>query len=397
MATISLRLDTRRANAQGLFPIQFTLSIKGRTTSIGTGISIRAEHWIGEINKAVKPQCPNARAINDSIEKLYFEYSNRLREIDARGHAYSVAELRKVLTEKKEDSSRKIRFIDYMTRYAESRRTDKSTEACLYTLKVIRDFAGDDIAFCDITSNWLKVFDVELAARGISTNTRAIHFRNIRAAFNSAIKEDVIGIETYPFRKFKISASRKDKEALTVEQLRQITAYRPSSKAESIARDLFLLSFYLCGANLIDLYNFGKSKQGRIVFVRTKTSGKNENPVSILIQPEAAAIISEYAGDTLLLRFAEDATCYQTFANSVQKGVRRMARHLNIEGLTFYWARYTWATIADSIGIAEKEIGKGLGHADTSIAGKYYIAYDWTKVDRANRQVIDYVNGVYEV
>ena len=56
-----------------------------------------------------------------------------------------------------------------------------------------------------------------------------------------------------------------------------------------------------------------------------------------------------------------------------------------------YWARYSWATIADSIDIPEKTISKGLGHVDKSLAGRKYIAFDWSKVDKANRQVIDFV------
>jgi hypothetical protein len=56
-----------------------------------------------------------------------------------------------------------------------------------------------------------------------------------------------------------------------------------------------------------------------------------------------------------------------------------------------YWARYSWATIADSIGVQEKLISKGLGHVDKSLAGRTYISFDWSKVDRANREVIDHI------
>lgn len=63
-------------------------------------------------------------------------------------------------------------------------------------------------------------------------------------------------------------------------------------------------------------------------------------------------------------------------------------------GADLYWARYTWATLADKLGVSEKEISKGLGHVDTSIAGKFYISYDWTKVDRANRTVLDYLSNM---
>lgn len=149
----------------------------------------------------------------------------------------------------------------------------------------------------------------------------------------------------------------------------------------------------MCGMNLVDLFHLDRLRDGRTHFVRTKTSGKNINPVSILVQPEAAEIIARYAGTDHVLRFAEEPATYQTFNNRIQKAIRAIAQELNIEGLTFYWARYTWATLADKIGISEKEISKGLGHVDASIAGKFYISYDWTKVDRANRMVIDYINS----
>ena len=56
MASISLKLDRRRANVRGLYPIQFLLSSKGKVTTIGTGINILPEHWNGEVNKAVVPK-----------------------------------------------------------------------------------------------------------------------------------------------------------------------------------------------------------------------------------------------------------------------------------------------------------------------------------------------------
>lgn len=395
MATISLKLDCRRANVRGLYPIQFLLSSKGKVTTIGTGINILPEHWNGEVNKAVVPKCPNARAINESIEALFFRYTNTLRELDNSGKlaGKSVSEIKALLTEVK-TTSNKESLSDYFHRYADSRRTENSRLACLYTLKTIEAFDKSDLSFESITVIWLKAFDAYLEKQSTSINTRALHFRNLRAVFNSAINEDLIGLEYYPFRKFKIASSRKDKEALTEEQLQRLLAYETPYPFRRTARDLFLLSFYMCGMNLVDLFHLDRLRDGRAHFVRTKTSGKNINPVSILVQPEAAEIIARYAGTNHVLRFAEESATYQTFNNRIQKAIRAIAQELNIEGLTFYWARYTWATLADKLGISEKEISKGLGHVDTSIAGKFYISYDWTKVDRANRTVLDYVKSL---
>lgn len=398
MASISLKLDRRRATARGLYPIQFLLSSKGKVTTIGTGVNIRPEHWNGEVNKAVLPKCPNARAINESIESLFFKYTNTLRNLENDGKLVgkSVTEIKKLLVEVRSGSSKES-LTDYFSRYAESRRTEKSREVYRYTLKTIRAFDNEEVPFEKVNVIWLKAFDAHLEKQGVGINTRAIHFRNLRAVFNSAINEDLIGLEYYPFRKFKIASSRKDKEALTEEQLQRLIAYDTPYPFRLTARDLFLLSFYMCGMNLVDLYHLDRLRDGRAHFVRTKTSGKNINPVSILVQPEAAEIIARYAGAEHVLRFIEERATYDTFIHQVQRALRHIAKELGIEGLTFYWARYTWATLADKLGISEKEISKGLGHVDTSIAGKFYISYDWTKVDRANRTVLDYIKSLQTV
>lgn len=398
MASISLKLDRRRATARGLYPIQFLLSSKGKVTTIGTGVNIRPEHWNGEVNKAVLPKCPNARAINESIESLFFKYTNTLRNLENDGKLVgkSVTEIKKLLVEVRSGSSKES-LTDYFSQYAESRRTEKSREVYRYTLKTIRAFDNEEVPFEKVNVIWLKAFDAHLEKQGVGINTRAIHFRNLRAVFNSAINEDLIGLEYYPFRKFKIASSRKDKEALTEEQLQRLIAYDTPYPFRRTARDLFLLSFYMCGMNLVDLYHLDRLRDGRAHFVRTKTSGKNINPVSILVQPEAAEIIARYAGAEHVLRFIEERATYDTFIHQVQRALRHIAKELGIEGLTFYWARYTWATLADKLGISEKEISKGLGHVDTSIAGKFYISYDWTKVDRANRTVLDYIKSLRTV
>lgn len=393
MAKITLVLDTRRANVHGRYPILLRLSHNSKSTSIGTGVAVLAEHWCGEVDRAVTSQCPNARQLNADLETLYFKYSNALRRLEQTEdiRTLPVTELKNRIIggDKPHETER---LTDYFARYADSRRKENSRIASRLTLNTILAYCGP-MYFTQATVPWLKAFESHLIERGNSTNTRAFHFRNIRAVFNSAINDEVIGQELYPFRKFKIKSGKKAQTVLTKEQLQTLLHYPFRTKTQQMARDLFALSFYTCGLNMIDLYQLTELKNGRAVFVRTKIATRNDDAISLLIQPEARAIIDRYRGRTHVLSFAEEYPTYETFANRMQKAIRRIGTQLDIEHLKFYAARYTWATLADKLGINEKEISKGLGHVDTSVAGKYYIAYDWTKVDRANRQVIDYVLG----
>lgn len=55
-----------------------------------------------------------------------------------------------------------------------------------------------------------------------------------------------------------------------------------------------------------------------------------------------------------------------------------------------YTARRTWATIASKLDIPKDVIGKGLGHSEWfSSTTDIYIDFDSSKIDKANRQVLD--------
>ena len=58
-------------------------------------------------------------------------------------------------------------------------------------------------------------------------------------------------------------------------------------------------------------------------------------------------------------------------------------------GITTYWARHSWATIAASLDIPKETIAAALGHGGNTVTD-IYIDFDRAKIDRANRMVIDW-------
>ena len=63
-----------------------------------------------------------------------------------------------------------------------------------------------------------------------------------------------------------------------------------------------------------------------------------------------------------------------------------------VPGLTTYWARHTWATIAASLDVPKETIAHALGHGNDTVTD-IYIDFDKRKVDEANRKVLDFVFG----
>ena len=61
------------------------------------------------------------------------------------------------------------------------------------------------------------------------------------------------------------------------------------------------------------------------------------------------------------------------------------------KGLTTYWARHTWATIAAELDIPKETIAAALGHSIGNPVTSIYINFNTHKIDEANRRVLDYV------
>ena len=67
-----------------------------------------------------------------------------------------------------------------------------------------------------------------------------------------------------------------------------------------MAKELYMLSFYLCGMNAVDIYHTTPKnvRNGRIEYNRAKTKGRRKDRafISIKIVDEAKPLIEKYLG-----------------------------------------------------------------------------------------------------
>ncbi|PWK80348.1 integrase-like protein [Mucilaginibacter oryzae] len=136
------------------------------------------------------------------------------------------------------------------------------------------------------------------------------HMRDLRILFNNVCDfyndEDmeVIIVKHNPFSKYKIGKPAKNtKPKLNIKQVRKIMNCEvPINSRMELARDLAMLSFYLCGMNAADLFrlppaSFLLSRQ-RLEYNRKKTMTRREDEafMSINIPDIAVPLIRKYAG-----------------------------------------------------------------------------------------------------
>jgi integrase len=268
------------------------------------------------------------------------------------------------------------------------------------TLRKLQQYTSTALFFEDINLDWLQDFERFLQKKGNSVNTIGMDFRNIRAVYNNAIDNDVVGLQYYPFRKFKIKKEETEHRAISADELRKVFDFE-GTESENWARDVAKLMFFLVGINAVDLFSLDNISSGRINYRRNKT----KRIYSIRQEPETIPLLAQFKGSEHLLVFEEQ---FSTVANFLKKlngqsitnkngekittkrGLNTIGKKLGIANLTSYVMRHTWATIAAELDIPKETISAALGHGKKTVTD-IYIKFDRKKIDQANRKVIDYI------
>lgn len=266
----------------------------------------------------------------------------------------------------------------------------------------------------EINTHFLRKYEVHLkslkniGSRGIEKNLILL-----RALFNFARSEyndedsGLILIPHYPFASYKIpKADIPQKRALDITDIIAINNYeyeRPKSTRviESprsvLARDVYMLSFYLLGINSADLYNIDKMKNGRLEYNRTKTKDRRPDKafISVRIPKKAIPLIEKYKDKTgeRLFNFHRRFSTSEGFNVAINKGLKVVGKSVGIDELQYYSARHSWATIArNKCNISKDDIAMALNHTDPDRrTTDYYIETDWSIIDKANDKVLKYL------
>lgn len=412
MVKATIYFDARRPDASGKGHIRVRVTKLGKTAMFSLGISILPSQW--ENGQVINH--PNSAVLNSILSIKKGEIDRSLMEMSAIGllvgkTPQEIAILiqerldpdfaKKVQEDKERASLEYTFFCTYFEIYTQKKDNLGTKKLYEDTLNKIYSFLSQEgvsplrFTFNDLTKEWLTSFE-KFCLRTERQNTASRHLRDIRAVLNSAIEDELTSI--YPFRKFKIKKEETLDKSYSAKELRQLFNYEcyPGGQQESV--DIFKLMFCLIGINCVDLYNAGKPERGRINYTRKKT----HKPYSVKIEPEAAEIITKYAGQDTLLCIKDNCSNYKTYFNRMIKtlkkvGQKRISGKKNcgdalLPDICTGSARTSWATIAqEELDIPRDIIAAALGHHTIDVTTTY-LRTDWRKkVDMANRKVLDWV------
>ncbi|WP_163321639.1 tyrosine-type recombinase/integrase [Draconibacterium mangrovi] len=387
MATVKLKLNKNyksKDEKNNSYPLVFVIGNRSTHAHISTEIKLPEEYWDPvKLIKKGAPGIDNPSFQNTQLATKLSDLYTFINKLSTTGeiNALSAAQIKA-----KYQSSKIKEKYDFYTYFEYYITTKGESTATIYkrTYKILQNFNSSRLSFSDVNARFLRDFT---SWHDKSTNGTAIHLRNIRAVFNAAIDDDVIGLELYPFRRFKIPKAKTRKRNITAGQIKTFKDAELYG-VPHLARDVFMLQFYLIGINLKDLTYLKKSsvKRGRLEYTRMKTGTE----YSIKLEPEAKRLIKKLSGKKYLICLAERYQNYDSIKKEINKKLKAAAKSVKIqEPLSTYYSRHSWATIAHKLNIPEDTIAAALGHQSAHKITSIYIERDISKVDNANRKVLN--------
>ena len=415
MARLSLSLD-KRSKTNGASQIRLRINHRGTSAFVGTGVYIEERFFIpGSIHDPIHQKAPMAMVLRDKVSREVRKFEEFLSALDGAELARLTApEIKErvcggahtsdmsvsgsiggqlVGTNKKSPQSGD--FLSFFDEYTESRRTAKTRESYEYCAKLLREYCKDrglrTLTFIDIDYSRLVDYARWLTDGGKGDATRHMMESYVRAAYRDAQKRRLVSRDQDPYYDYKIApVPLKDIECLTAKQMKMLMTCEPKLGGLQMGKDVAVMSFLLCGHNLIDLYEMGLPKDGECVFVRHKIEHRYQREIHIRIEPELAALVEKYKGDGMLLCFKATYPNYTSFRHKIAHRLRELSVDLGFE-VSMPRIRRTWATIASSLECPESTINKAMGHVDVTVNKKFYDKYEWELVAKWNRIVIDHV------
>lgn len=394
MATLSPTILRAKPNSEGKYPVWIRISVKKDKSYIKTDYCLNdpCEWYEGKVVAR-----SDASAMNKRLTYEVKRYTDKLKYIENEDY-YSANQLKAILTQEDKAAIGAKTFNEYFQKRIEEIRKEGREGYADMNKETLRVFelSEGEIPMPIMNSMTVEHFYKYMQKRGYSDGNIQIRLGHVRARVNEAIKAGLIKTEKHPFSDMKLPSPDSKVLDIEVSDFQKILKLDTNnSKRITLAKDLFLLSFYLGGLNLSDIVEIDFS--GSVIsYCRKKSKAhKKKNRITqITIPKEAKPIINRYITANGTLDFGYEFE-YKNFCRYLNKCIKLLAQSLNIESnMSFYSARKTFAQYASDLALPYPVIEYCLGHSvKTNITINKYIRIKPQQADAAIQRVIEYTQN----
>lgn len=386
MATLKLVIVPAKRLVNGKHKIRVALSHNSNTRYIPTDVIISD----GEFKDGMVVNRDDASHLNVKLCNILNYYQNIIDETMQLG-SYTCSEVIKLLL--KEHRYSNAKFSDAMKEYLEElKEEERHKSEKLYRLaceSFIRECG--DIFLNMITEKDIKTFRRNLEKRHLSPTTVRIYMTLVKVVIHFAEKRKMCKFEDNPFEDITPPSANVRELDLTIREIKAIRDLEAPKYNICVARDIFMLSYYLGGMNLVDMLEVDFRKN-YIEYYRQKTKNKKhgESKTAFSIQPEARDITNKYMKKNGKLVFGK----YDTFGKAYSVISRKMDELAELAGIrkrvVFYSARKSFVQHGFDLGIALETLEYCIGQSmKTNRPIFNYVRVMRNHADKAMRQIFD--------
>ena len=287
-------------------------------------------------------------------------------------------------------------------------RTMLHYKATLNSFKRYRD--NKDIALSEIDAEAMRSYEAYLHHTAeVCRNTSSFYLRILRATYNKAVAKGLTP-QQHPFKDVYTGIAQTRKRAIpteSVSQIKRLDSVKDLTPKEEMARDTFLMCFYLRGISFIDLAHLRKSdlKDDYLHYTRSKTGQRltirwEEEMQELMKKYQAQTYSSPYlfpflvdygnkSQDKTIDKIQEEVRLYHNAEARISYHLRKLGAKIGVKGkLTLYVARHSWATTARDKNIPISVISEALGHYSETTTQIYLNSIKSSEVDDANAKIL---------
>lgn len=338
MATFFPTIVPALAKKDGTHTIRIAVRHNSETRYITTKVCIDN---INEFKNGKVVKRPDKEMMNISIRKQLNTCEERLNNIPYNEYL-SCSQLIKMLKEPFISNEQRTfeQLLDEFLSLIDSETRAKTYKLYKLSLSKYIEFAGNNSLLVHITPIRINSYITFLSKKKLSSTTINIYITHLKIIINYAIKMKYVNYDVDPFITAKIPSSKKRDTAITIEELKRIRDYKPTTHNMMVVRDIFMLTYYLAGMNLIDMLDYNFKGATEISYIRKKTmnSKDGECQTCFTIPDEARPLINKYmdkkTGKLVFGRYSSYESCYNVLA-------RKIKTLQEIGGIRHYFTLYS--------------------------------------------------------
>jgi len=397
--TTSLIHDCRFETKHGLFPIKIRVTYQSKQKYYAT------KFYLSKIDYESLPKTKKNEliVIRESINGLL----EHAKEIVNSINEFSFEEFENRYLQKNTSTNKDV-FEQLESKASEMLNTNRKNYYFNFksAIKFFKTFVPKQKwLFKEVTPDILNLIETKAIESKYSVSTIGIYMRVLRVVFYEAISNNLIDSKNLPFGKGKYTppTATNNPRPILKDDLIKLLAYKSDSEPEMLSLNLFFFSTFCNGLNISDVLRlrFENIHANKIVMIRKKTALKtkaNPRPIEAEYSEILQTIVSTYGNknkdaknfifdivkqnDNEICTVKKIANCIKT----TNKYLSRIGTKLNFNRkITTYFARHTFASLVNEIGIDISQISKLLGHSSIEVTKGYISRLKTTENEISNR------------